>query len=94
MSDKGSSGTSDLLPRWSVKLAVVDPSPLIPHPGAEVSEVLIDLRPTLTVDHGTLTVEVQVNDLDAKGAGSQVAGLLERAGIITAARITDVIELD
>ena len=85
---------SDVLPRWSVKLAVVDPSPLLPHPGAEVSEVLIDLRPTLTVDHGTLTVEVQVADLDAGGAESQVSNLLKRAGIITAARITDVIELD
>jgi hypothetical protein len=82
------------LPRWSVKLAVVDPSPLLPHPGAEVSEVLIDLRPTLTVDHGTLTVEVEVIDLDAEHAQTQVSGRLKRAGIVTAARITNVIELE
>ena len=81
------------LHRWAVKLAVVDPSPLLPHPGAEVSEVLIDLRPTLTVDHGTLTVEVQVSDLNAERAESQVSTLLKRAGIVTAARVTDVIEL-
>lgn len=86
-------GQDEALHRWAVKLAVVDPSPLLPHPGAEVSEVLIDLRPTLTVDHGTLTVEVQVSDLDAERAGSQVSTLLKRAGIVRAARITDVIEL-
>ena len=86
-------GSGSAVHRWAVKLAVVDPSPLLPHPGAEVSDVLIDLRPTLTVDHGTLTVEVQVSDLDAQRAESQVSTLLKRAGIVAAARITDVIEL-
>ena len=89
--DTGTGG--DVMHRWAVKLAVADPSPLLPHPGAEVSEVLIDLRPTLTVDHGTLTVEVHVSDLDAERAESQVSALLKRAGIVRAARVTGVIEL-
>jgi hypothetical protein len=80
--------------RFAVKLAVVDPSPLLPHPGAEVSEVLIDLRPTLTVDHDTLTVEVKVSDLDAHRAGTRITTMLKRAGIPTAARITEVVELE